>query len=437
MLLNSRPRIRPSSKRVSPSIYAEPKRGQIYWTAFTDLEGDSSPTDPLRFDMYTQRLGNLLLPGITNRTERLRYLSMVCAGLAETGRGGSSIRDQRRAFLPFERGWALAMTVSVDGRIKLSTSDGPQQRGLRPEFRGLRGANRVLAHFRTLGDRAKVRPAAYKLLQAQEAQGGLGAYFTTLRQFGFVHPDSLALTALGRELAGAFAPRDVRGARLTALADDRPLDRGLLGRMGRSLSLGRPTTDECDLVGGAMFVNKHSVVADVIRRMRAARPDARTPEELLSGIARRDGDQIELAAAYALAFDPLRIAALQLFARLGESLRPRTGAARLSDLDAPRLEAASTETRERAEVVAGLREVEGLAPISHLARDLASAKTLEATVSAIVSFHRREERSWIVAEGTKRFRLGRHGRFQEPDETFNGYTVGRAFQLLADTEAAA
>ena len=46
--------------------------------------GNSEPSDPLRFDMYAQRLGNVLLPGITNKTERLRYLSMVCAGIAAT-----------------------------------------------------------------------------------------------------------------------------------------------------------------------------------------------------------------------------------------------------------------------------------------------------------------------------------------------------------------
>src|SRR3954452_9541929 len=222
--------------------------GRIYWTAYTDLEGDSGPTDPLRFDMYVQRLGNLLLPGITNRTERLRYLSMVCAGLAETSGAMADVRQQRKAFLPFERGWALAMTLAVDGRLKLGATDGTVSRGLRPEFRGLRGANRVLAHFRTIGDRPRVRPPAYMLLQSQDAQGGLGAYLITLRQFGFVHPDSLALTALGRELAAAFAPHGVRGGRLRLLADDAPVDRHLLGRMGQVLSLGNPNRHERDLV---------------------------------------------------------------------------------------------------------------------------------------------------------------------------------------------
>lgn len=421
---------------MAPNIADPPQIGRIYWTAFTDLEGNSGPTDPLRFDMYTQRLGNILLPGITNRTERLRYLTMVCAGLAETSRSGTTVRQQRKAFLPFERGWALAITLSVDGRLKLGAADGTDRRGLRPEFQGFRGANRVLAHFRTLGDRPRVRPPAYKLLQAQDAQGGLGAYLITLRQFGFVHPESLALTSQGRALAAAFAPHGVRGGRLRLLAEDAPVDRHLLARMGRVLSLGSPTTEERALVRQAVFENTRTVVADVVSRMRAATPSTRGPRELLAGIARVDGDEIERAAAYALAFDPLRVAALTLFARLGEQLAPR-GSSRLSDLETQPLEAAAIDVRNRAPAVAGMRDLPGLAPISQLARDLTTAATLGDTVGSLVSFHRREERSWIIAEGPQRYRLGRHGPFQEPLDAFNGYTVGRAFQLLSDVEGRA
>jgi hypothetical protein len=328
------------------------------------------------------------------------------------------------------------MTISVDGRLKWGAADGTDRRNLRPEFRGLRGANRVLAHFRTLGDRPRVRPPAYTLLQAQDAQGGLGAYLITLRQFGFVHPDSLALTSLGRELATCFTPLGVRGGRLRLLADDALVDRHLLGRMGHVLALGRPTRDERDLVRQAVFDNERSTVADVVSRMRAATPKTRSPRELLAGIARGDGDPLERAAAYALAFDPLRIAALTLFARLGEQLAPR-GSSRLSDLDVELLEAAAADVRHHAPAVAKMPDLPGLAPISQLARELESANTLGDTVSSLVSFHRREERSWVVAEGAKRYRLGRHGRFQEPDDAFNGYTVGRAFQLLDDIEGPA
>src|SRR5215213_7458138 len=106
---------------MTAGIAAFPKPGLTYWTAYSPPEGSSQPSDPLRFDMYAQRLGNVLLPGVTNRTERLRYLSMVCAGIATTSSARqATIRERRQAFLPFERGWALAMTLSVDGELKSS-----------------------------------------------------------------------------------------------------------------------------------------------------------------------------------------------------------------------------------------------------------------------------------------------------------------------------
>src|SRR3954464_13852777 len=132
-------------------IVPSPRAGQIYWTAYTQLEGDSSPVDPLRFDMYAERLGNVLLPGITSRVERLRYFGMVCAGLwltRPTGGVGDSpeaSRLWRRSFLPFEAAWALANLLAVNGEIK----DVPpvvQRPRLKVEFQGLRGANRALAY---------------------------------------------------------------------------------------------------------------------------------------------------------------------------------------------------------------------------------------------------------------------------------------------------
>src|SRR5437764_13406499 len=131
---------------------------------------------------------------------------MVSAGLVVTRRHDRSIREQRQAFLPFERGWALAMTAGANGDLKWR-SDNAAQASLRPEFRGFRGVNRALAHYRTLGEWKPIRPTNYILLKSQDAQGGLGAYLVTLRRFGLVQPDSLALTATGRALADAFDPR--------------------------------------------------------------------------------------------------------------------------------------------------------------------------------------------------------------------------------------
>jgi hypothetical protein len=352
------------------TIDTKPMPGRLYWTSYAEVEGDLGPADPLRFDMYTQRLGNILLPGITNRTERVRYLSMVCAGLVATQRSGATVREVRRAFLPFERGWALAMTLAAQGQIKLGGEAAHGGRGLKPEYRGLRGANRVLRHYRTLGGKDAIKPAGYLLLQGQDSQGGLGAYLVTLRQFGFVRPDTLAVTKLGRELARAFEPKNTRKIHLGMLRDERAVARRDLTRLGEHLILGRPTNEERRIVRDAIFGNQRSIAGEVLRRIDAANPTAATSADRLAAIADANGDDLGRAAAFAVAFDPLRIGALKLFTALGEALVAAPSAdTRLSDL---RIDAASevaATVRDHATAVASVPVPVGLEPIAILARE--------------------------------------------------------------------
>lgn len=414
---------------MSPVLEA-PTVGQIQWTAWTDIEGSSEPTDPLRFDMYAQRLGNVLLPGITNRTDRLRYLGMVCAGLHLTDRPRQTMRDHRQAFLPFERGWALAQTVSVGGALKEAGG------ALKSQFRGLRGVNRVLAHYRAVAEDASFAPTSYTLLKSQDAQGGLGVYLVTLRQFGFLQSDSVRPTATGHALAEAFLPR-MYGARADQLLGASPVKRRDLERLGERLTLGTPSREEAATVKHWVFEDQASVVADCVARMRRARPDSSDPRELLDAIGDATGDRLERAARYAIDFDPLRVALLQLFARLGKQLEGRPGSTRLVDLAADELDSVATEARAAARRLAEHQEVIGMEPISTLARDLAAGTSTGDTVATMLRFHRQEGRTWLTADGHERYVVGRHGPFEEPDPSFNGYTVGRAMALLDDVEQAA
>lgn len=418
-------------------IDARPAPGRLYWTSFAELEGDSGPSDPLRFDMYTQRLGNILLPGITNRTERLRYLTMVCAGLAQTQRNGASVRETRAAFLPFERGWALAMTLSAGGALKVADGAGAGGRGLRPEFRGLRGANRVLRHYRTLEGVDPVNPTKYILLQNQDAQGGLGAYLVTLREFGFVHAETLALTSRGRELAHTFAPRGKRSVRLSMLSDAGKVKRPHLERLGEYVTLGSPSTAERALIQDAIFDSPRSRVGDVVRRVAKAAPLAQSSSERLAAITQPDGDVVGRAAAYAVAFDPMRIAALKLFCAVGAALVPLTAAAPTRRIATDTMERDAETLRLAAIELSRLPAPAGLEPIASLAQACADATGLDEEVHSVVAFHRLEQRSWIVAEGKDRYRTGRHGPFEQPGEHFNGYTLGNTYRLLADLGAVA
>ena len=129
-------------------IASPPKLGVPYWTAFSPVDGDSSPVDPLRFETYAERLGNHLFPGITNRVERVRYFGMVCAGIEAAGAsvptsvaGRERTQAVRRAFTRFEAAWAFAQVAEKGRDIKVRPEGAPMPR-LRDEFRGLRGANR-------------------------------------------------------------------------------------------------------------------------------------------------------------------------------------------------------------------------------------------------------------------------------------------------------
>lgn len=414
-------------------IAATPKVGGIYWTAYADLEGDSGPTDPLRFDMYAQRLGNLLVPGITNRTARARYLSMVCAGIATTSSPGATVRQARRAFLPFERGWALAMTAWAGGQLKRSDGGG---RGLRPEYDGLRGANRVLRHYRTLEGRDSMKPADYVLLQGQDSQGGLGAYLVTLREFGFVHPESLKLTATGQELAAAFRPKGTRGISLGMLVADQKMQRGKLERLGGHTVLGWPSTEERDLIRAGVFLSPRSRTGDVVGRVRAVHPNlAVSAEQAMRVVAESGDDPLAEAAEYALRFDSLRISSQRLFTALGTALGSKTDPATVAELADDRVGEAAQSVGDHAAAVAEVDPPPGLDAIRLLARDCAVARDTEATVEAVVAHHRREQRGWVIPEGRGRYRLGQHGPFDEPADEFNGYTLGRALVLHRDLDA--
>jgi hypothetical protein len=417
---------------MSEAIAERPKPGVIYWSAYSSPEGSSQPTDPLRFDMYTQRLGNLMLPGITNRTQRLRYMSMVCAGIASTrGVGGDSLRERRRAFLPFERGWALAQTMSVDGRLK--SRDEGDRPSLKPEFRGLRGANRVLSHYRGLRDGATAYPNRYVLLKSQDAQGGLGAYLVTLREFGFVHDGSLELTDLGKELASRFFSG--RRSRLDVLAAEESTKRSTLEGLGRDLCLGYPTPEERRIVKEAVFGDDRRTAADCMARMKQALPDSWESRELLAAIARDDGDLLGRSANFAVVFDPLRIDLLRVFSGLGRVMEGRSGPVDLSTVAGDELEDVARSARGHAATLADCSVPDGLDQIARLAREVADGRSLADTVASTVRFHRDEGRSWIMAAGGERYSLGKHGPFRDPGSAFNGYTVDRALELLADTEA--
>lgn len=417
----------------TPNVTSPPSLGRPHWTAFTSIEGDYEPLDPLRLDMYAQRLGNVLVPGVTARTQRARYLGMVCAGLRQTSTPGQTVRERRRGFLPFERGWALAVTIAANGNIK-HRPEGATRSRLKPAYEGFRGANRVLAHYRTVSEDKHVTPTAYKLLSAQESQGGLGAYLVTLAEFNLVHRESLDLTPSGRDVADAF--ESSTEARLRDLVDSSPVRRARLRQAGQDLTLAHMSATERQLCKSLLF-DGASAMAELVRRMRQALGEQLPASEAgLKAIADPNGDELAQAAHCAVCFDPFRRALGELFGLVGSGLEGRPGAHRLTDLARDDLEEAGEIARASATTLASCPGVRGMEPIATFSREVAAGTTLADTVRSTIAFHRQEGRGWILDQGDDRYAAGQHGAFVAPSSGFHGYTVGSAMRMLRDLETA-
>jgi hypothetical protein len=424
------------------AIVSPPKPGQIYWTAYTPVEGDTSPVDALRLEMYAERLGNVLFPGITNRVERARYFGMVCAGLqsaeAEIGsrvHGREHTRLVRQRFVKFESAWAFAQ-VAHRGRDIKEIPEGGSRPRLRYEYRGFRGANRALGYWVKTEDRDSIDGrSTYKLLQAQEAQGGLGAYLVSLREHGFVHPDRLTVTAAGAGLAAAFYDKSQRKTR-DVLNTDGTRSRSAWQYAGHSFALPSPHTAERRLIGEALFTTDRTL-GRFVASLPAKLKDAARTKEAFSYIAAARSEESHMAQ-YTLAFDDLRRTCLTLFSVVGSELRNHDAPKRPVDLlSTDELATLNDEVQKSAARSAGLQAPQGLEPVAALAAELAACSGNQ-VMGRLVDFHRREGRRWVEPAGGDRLQLGAPGAFQDPGDGFHGYTLNAALSVYADaTETAA
>lgn len=317
--------------------------------------------------------------------------------------------------------------VAVDGAIK----DHPplvERARLKHEFQGLRGANRVLAYFRRTGEQDAIRPHDYTLLISQQAQGGLGSYLVALREYGFIHPDRLELTAFGEELGQAFLSGARRAERLLS---PRPEPRKALRRIGEALLLSRPSAAEAKLADAALFQGG-TELATVIGRIpgELRRPEA--AEEAMRSIARADGDPLQRAAQYAVDFDPMRRRGLRVFATLGRQLTGHAGPVQLTEVADDGLDDEAARLRAAADVLARHVAPRGLEPVTDLARRLADAGSLAQIIRTLLVFHRQEGRRWIELMGHERMALAAPGRFEDPRDDFHGYTLPSALRVYED-----
>jgi len=168
-----------------------------FLTAYDPLGGSTGSIDPLGALQSYGSLAELLLPGVTTITTRSRYLTMLCAALANAEKhrsillGQSGLSQRRKAVEPFERLWALACV----------TARAAGHEGAADGLRGVSYAEKSFNHFATNGRRIN---CDFPLLKYQSRTGAVGTYWTTMVGGQLVDADTGALADEGIELAGCF-----------------------------------------------------------------------------------------------------------------------------------------------------------------------------------------------------------------------------------------
>lgn len=167
----------------------------LFWSEPLELESDFKKEDPLALDYLGQQVGLRLFRGFTTRTDRAQYYAVVLYGLhladkavCKYGYPGDD-GTRTRLFERWERFWALATLEFRGGALERGDEDA--MRGVRGATRAWRGGNTPL-------------PLDFPLISRQSELGGLGAYLSSLREYGLVFSGSLRVTPAAREMLDSF-----------------------------------------------------------------------------------------------------------------------------------------------------------------------------------------------------------------------------------------
>lgn len=169
--------------------------GELFWSAPMGLDADFTAEDPLALDYLGQQVGLWLFQGFTTRTGRAQNYAVVLYGLSladkavrKYGYPGDD-ETRTRLFERWERFWALATLESRNGQLP---------RGHEDAMRGVRGAK----HAWFAG--SQPLPLDFPLISRQNELGGLGAYLSSLRDYGLVFSGSLRVTPAANAILDAF-----------------------------------------------------------------------------------------------------------------------------------------------------------------------------------------------------------------------------------------
>jgi len=304
----------------------------LFWSAPLAPDSDFTAEDPLALDYLGQQAGLWLFPGFTTRTSRAQYYAVVLYGLhlvdkavEKYGFPGDD-ETRTRLFERWERFWALATLEFRKGQL---------ERGDEDAMRGVLGATGAWFPGK------RPLPLDFHLISRQSELGGLGAYLSSLREYGLASRDSLRVTPVAREIIDSFWTERGRGDRsqryeeysLRALnlesSDIVRSSSGItfkkLGERSRLSALGNcGRTEQQERLWNALFVSaRDGSTLPLAKGLIAAQKDGvDEPEALLEGLLKGRwgnlGADNRNKAEVALAFGQLARVLLQRFNRAYE-----------------------------------------------------------------------------------------------------------------------
>ena len=226
-----------------------------FLTAYDPFGATSGSIDPLGALQPYVAMADRLLPGTSTITTRARYLSMLCAAIANAEKyrtfslGANGFTERRQAVEPYERLWALACVAARAGGVEGAAD-------------GLRGVTAAEKRYRHYAANDEPIDLAFKLLKYQGRTGAVGTYWAAIVGSDLADPDSGVLTAEGHELAKEFPSPGLSDAQMERLAHP---TKGMsvevtvdqLRQWGRRVNLVSATAKEKPLLREALVANPH------------------------------------------------------------------------------------------------------------------------------------------------------------------------------------
>jgi hypothetical protein len=195
-------------------------KNMLFWTERVYLDGDdTSSKDPLGTEAFAGHLADLILPGMTTITWRVRYVTLICQWIdfINNKLGVKGVDEVINRILQIEKLAAFSMlTVPEWGSSNMNDSVSEDDERDDVNLRRLIG-KRYARAFKTRATPFSLDKKDYPFLMNHKAAGAYSVYKVLLMSLGLLDEDTVCLTEKGKDFLEGIAlpvktPSFIRGA---------------------------------------------------------------------------------------------------------------------------------------------------------------------------------------------------------------------------------